>query len=153
MRLPKVSCFYVSKKGKVYDNQAIITEAISVTGGVVKCAVGITVATATLETVLGLTAHYGLASTIVAHAQGSEVSTVVLASYGKDIRESVQPLIQLLQDLAEPFSLGFAIKGVLYKMTGKEQEGDTILKNSIVGYLVIQFLPQLFSILGQIKIS
>lgn len=69
------------------------------------------------------------------------------------ISRSVQPLIDVLVDLAEPVSYGFMVKGCLEWMSGKEHEGKKTMKSSITGFLGIQFIPQIFKIIRSIKIN
>lgn len=70
-----------------------------------------------------------------------------------DISKSVQPLIDILIDLAEPVSYGFMVKGFLEWMSGKEHEGKKTIKASAGGYLGIQFIPQIFKIIKSIKLA
>lgn len=70
-----------------------------------------------------------------------------------DISKSVQPLIDVLIDLAEPVSYGFMVKGFLEWMSGKEHEGKKTIKAAATGYLGIQFIPQIFKIIKSIKLA
>lgn len=69
------------------------------------------------------------------------------------ISKGVQPIVDVLVDLAEPVSYGFMCKGFLEMMAGKEHEGKKTLKASITGYLGIQFIPQIFKIIKSIKLN
>ena len=63
------------------------------------------------------------------------------------ISNSVQPIIDVLKDLAEPVAYGFMIKGFLSMMAGNEHEGKKTIKYALGGYVGIQFIPQIFKIL------
>ncbi|MTI47859.1 MAG: hypothetical protein FH761_08460 [Firmicutes bacterium] len=71
---------------------------------------------------------------------------------GKSITQSLQPLIKVLQELAEPVSYGFMIKGFMSIMSGNEHEGKKTIKNAIAGFLGIQFIPKIFAILKNIQL-
>lgn len=66
---------------------------------------------------------------------------------------AVQPLIDILVDLAEPVSYGFMVKGFLQWMAGKENEGKKTIKASSAGYLGVQFIPQIFKIIKTINLG
>lgn len=68
------------------------------------------------------------------------------------ISEAVKPLVEVLVDAAEPVSYGFMVKGFITWMSGAEHEGKKAIKSSIIGYLGIQFIPQIFKIIRSIKL-
>lgn len=76
------------------------------------------------------------------------MSTVV---YAASISESVQPIIDILKDLAEPVAYGFMIKGFLSIMSGNEHEGKKTIKYAVGGYLGIQWIPMIFGVIKSIK--
>ena len=82
---------------------------------------------------------------LVAHASAGVENASAIA-------DAFDPLIATLQDLAEPFSFGFALKGVFMKMQGKENEGNKVMKNAMYGYLTVQFLPEIYDLLKMIKL-
>lgn len=63
------------------------------------------------------------------------------------ISESVQPIIQVLKDLAEPIAYGFMIKGFMQIIAGDEHEGMKTIKYSIGGYVGIQWIPSIFNLI------
>lgn len=139
----KVSGFYVTKNGKIVDEK----DAMKVSVGVAKT---VLMTTCTHQAVgliqtqlpLGLIAHASDLNTTTAVVNGTQqVSSVSVA---------FDPLIHTLQDVAEPFSMGFAMKGIFMKMQGKESEGNKVMKNSIYGYLTVQFLPKIYDLLRTI---
>lgn len=67
------------------------------------------------------------------------------------ITEGVQPIIEILKDLAEPISYGFMIKGFLKLMSGEEHEGIKIIKCAITGYIGIQWIPMIFRVIKSVK--
>lgn len=76
---------------------------------------------------------------------------VTYAAY-TGITDAVEPLIDILKDAAEPASYGFMAKGFFQWMSGAEHEGKKTIKSSMVGYLGIQFIPQIFKIIRTIKL-
>lgn len=72
-------------------------------------------------------------------------------AYAASISESVQPIINILKDLAEPVAYGFMIKGFLSIMAGNEHEGKKTIKYAIGGYLGIQWIPMIFGVIKSIK--
>lgn len=71
-------------------------------------------------------------------------------AYAGTIGESVQPIIDVLKDLAEPVAYGFMIKGFLSMMAGNENEGKKTIKYAVGGYLGIQWIPMIFNLIKTI---
>lgn len=69
-----------------------------------------------------------------------------------NINQALQPLISVLQDLAEPVSYGFMVKGFLQIMSGDDHAGQKTIKSAIGGFLGIQFIPKIFAIIKGVKI-
>lgn len=67
------------------------------------------------------------------------------------INQALQPLIKILQDLAEPISYGFMIKGFLQIMAGDDHAGQKTIKSAIGGFLGIQFIPKIFAIIKSVR--
>lgn len=132
----KVSGFYVAKNGKLVDEKDVM-EAIV---GVAKTVLMSTCTHAALPLVKA-----DLPLGLVAHASAGVENATAIA-------DAFDPLISTLQDLAEPFSFGFALKGVFMKMQGKENEGNKVMKNAMYGYLTVQFLPEIYDLLKMIKL-
>jgi len=127
----KVSVFYITKNGKLIEEKDIAK-----LGG------------DTLKAVAMITCVNGALPLI----QGSLVAQASTTETGSAISDAFDPLISTLQDLAEPFSFGFALKGVFMKMQGKENDGNKTMKNAMYGYLTVQFLPQIYDLLKLIKL-
>lgn len=89
----------------------------------------------------------GLASIFIFEATTTNVYAAT------NISSSVQPLIDVLIDLAEPVSYGFMVKGFIEWMTGRENEGKKTIKSSMTGYLGIKFIPQIFKIIKGINLA
>ncbi len=83
----------------------------------------------------------GITAIIFAH--GINGGTI----YAKTISEGLQPLVDVLKDLAEPISYGFMVKGFLKIMAGEEHEGLKTIKGAIGGFIGIQWIPQIFKII------
>jgi hypothetical protein len=91
------------------------------------------------------------------------VSTILITNVGHvafansfitttpSISKGLQPLIDVLKDLAEPVSYGFMIKGFMKVMSGDEHEGMKIVKYSAGGFIGIQWIPYIFSIIKGIR--
>lgn len=75
----------------------------------------------------------------------------VIVAHAQSIAESFMPLVRVFQDLAEPVSYGFMIKGFLQIMAGESTQGSKTIKNAIGGFVGIQFIPKIFSIIRNIK--
>jgi hypothetical protein len=73
-------------------------------------------------------------------------------AYADSITKSVQPLIDVLKDLAEPVAYGFMIKGFMKIMAGDEHEGMKTIKYSLGGYMGIQWIPAIFRLIKGITI-
>lgn len=68
-----------------------------------------------------------------------------------EVKQSLQPIISLLQDLAEPIAYAFMIYGGIQHIAGKSAEGKRILRDAAGGYILIQWIPWLFSIIRTIR--
>ena len=80
------------------------------------------------------------------------VNGMTTVAWAGPIANGVQPLLDVLKDLAEPFSYAFMVKGFLSMMAGNEHEGKKTIKYAIGGYVGIQFIPQIFSLIKSLKI-
>ena len=67
-----------------------------------------------------------------------------------DIKTGVQPLVDIIVDLAEPVSYAGMIKGALQMAIGNEHEGKKAMGNTVKGYLVIKFIPQILDLLSKV---
>lgn len=68
------------------------------------------------------------------------------------ITKAVQPIVDILIDLAEPVSYGFMCKGFMQVCSGKEAEGKKAIKDAAAGYLGIRFIPQIYDIIKGINL-
>lgn len=68
------------------------------------------------------------------------------------ISTAVKPIVDVVVDAAEPISYGFMAKGFIQWMSGSEHEAKKTIKSSIVGFLGIQFMPQIYKIIRTIKL-
>lgn len=73
-------------------------------------------------------------------------------AYANPINDALKPLINVLQDLAEPVSYGFMVKGFLQIMAGDDHAGQKTIKSAIGGFLGIQFIPKIFAIIRNIRV-
>ena len=75
------------------------------------------------------------------------VNGMTTVAWAGPIASGMQPLLDVLKDLAEPFSYAFMVKGFLSMMAGNEHEGKKTIKYAIGGYVGIQFIPQILSLI------
>lgn len=71
--------------------------------------------------------------------------------HANPINDALKPLINVLQDLAEPVSYGFMVKGFLQIMSGDDHAGQKTIKSAIGGFLGIQFIPRIFAVIKNIR--
>jgi len=71
--------------------------------------------------------------------------------YAGPISNAVQPIVNVLKDLAEPVAYGFMIKGFLQLMSGNESGGTKTIKWAIGGFIGIQWIPNILKIIKDIK--
>lgn len=74
--------------------------------------------------------------------------TTALAA--SNIKPSVQPVIDVIVDLAEPISYAAMIKGALQLAIGNEHEGKKVIGNAFKGYLVVKVAPKVFDLIDDI---
>ncbi|MBY6761809.1 hypothetical protein HYH84_12770 [Clostridium botulinum] len=79
------------------------------------------------------------------------VNGMSTVAYAGTITESVQPIIDIFKELAEPASYAFMTKGFLSMMAGNEYEGKKTIKYAIGGYMGIQWIPKIFQIIKSIN--
>ena len=80
------------------------------------------------------------------------VNGMTTVAWAGPIASGMQPLLDVLKDLAEPFSYAFMVKGFLSMMAGNEHEGKKTIKYAIGGYVGIQFIPQIFKLIKELKL-
>ena len=80
------------------------------------------------------------------------VNGMTTLAWAGPIASGMQPLLDVLKDLAEPFSYAFMVKGFLSMMAGNEHEGKKTIKYAIGGYVGIQFIPQIFKLIKDLKL-
>ena len=78
---------------------------------------------------------------------------ILLFAEGVMPSEAVQPIVDILVDVAEPVSYGFMVKGFIQWMAGKENDGKKTIKASAVGYMGVQFMPQIFKVIKAVKLG
>lgn len=71
-----------------------------------------------------------------------------LAAY--DVKTGVQPLVDVIVDLAEPVSYAGMVKGALQMAIGNEHEGKKAIGNAFKGYLVVKMAPMIFDMIDGI---
>lgn len=93
---------------------------------------------------------WGLASSyMVLHATSAEASWAGDKIKSK-IMEAFDPFIDLLQGLSYPVAFIFLTGGMLLIMTGQTSRGIGMMKWAAIGFVGMQFIPTLMSILVEI---
>lgn len=69
-----------------------------------------------------------------------------------DVKRGVQPLVDVIVDLAEPVSYAGMVKGALQMSIGNEHEGKKAVGNAFKGYLVVKIAPMIFDVIDGIGI-
>lgn len=77
----------------------------------------------------------------------------VLATDTINVAEAFDPIIQVITDLADPLAYACFVKGGLLYMVGNEHEGKKAINNTLKGYLIVKFVPQILDLLGKIVLS
>jgi len=63
------------------------------------------------------------------------------------IMKAFDPIIQLVQGISYPLAFICIALGVLMLMIGQKRKGMEVIKWAVVGYLLMQLLPGLMSLL------
>ena len=74
----------------------------------------------------------------------------VLAAETVNVGEAFDPIIQVITDLADPLAYACFVKGGLLFMVGNEHEGKKAINNTLKGYLVVKFVPQILDLLSKV---
>lgn len=67
-----------------------------------------------------------------------------------DIKTGLKPIIQTLQDLADPVAYCFMIYGSIKYITGHAQEGQKMIGSAIGGFILIQWIPWIFDLIRKV---
>lgn len=81
------------------------------------------------------------------------VNGLTTVAYAGSVSESMQPIINVLKDLAEPVAYGFMIKGFMKIMAGDEHDGIKTIKFAAGGYVGIQWIPYIFKLIKGVTFS
>lgn len=73
-----------------------------------------------------------------------------LSGISYKIRETTRPIIELLASLGYPVTYAMLIVGAIMIITGKKSKGLEVIKWACVGYIGLQFVPFLLTLLEQI---
>ena len=74
----------------------------------------------------------------------------VLAAETVNIGDAFDPIIEVITDLVDPVAYASFVKGGLMFMIGNEHEGKKAMGNTVKGYLVIKFIPQILDLLSKV---
>ena len=88
-----------------------------------------------------------VAMTTMALSSGNPVSAAQI-----NVKEAVQPLVDVVIDLAEPITYAAMVKGGLQMAMGNEHEGKKAIGNAFKGYLVAKLVPIIFDIIDGIAL-
>ncbi len=137
----KICAFYVSKKQRVIEEKDV-RKAIEGMAKIGVSALTIAQLTPLLMTLIG--------EPMVAHASDLVYMGTNQGGIAKSVDELIdraEEIIYALQRIAYPAAYGFAIKGVLEKMSGQDSLGSKHIKEALKGYVLIQLLPTLFDLI------
>lgn len=73
-----------------------------------------------------------------------------LAAVGDKIRVLTSPITELLASLGYPITYGMLIVGAIMIITGRKSKGLDVIKWACMGYIGLQFVPFLLSLLEMI---
>lgn len=68
------------------------------------------------------------------------------------IAQGLQPIVDLVADLAQPVCYGYMLKGFLKIGTGHDETGKKILKDAGLGFLGCRFVPQIMDFLSSVDL-
>jgi hypothetical protein len=77
----------------------------------------------------------------------STMLTPTKAYAAEPLSGALKPIIDVLKDLAEPVSYAFMIQGFIQMMAGNSEKGKKTIKNAIIGFIGVQWIPWIFSII------
>ena len=77
-------------------------------------------------------------------------NTIPVSAEGIDVKDAFDPIIQVITDLADPLAYACFVKGGLMYMVGNEHEGKKAIGNTLKGYLVVKFVPQILDLLSKV---
>ena len=75
---------------------------------------------------------------------------VALAAETTTVGKAFEPIINIITDLADPVAYACFVKSGMLHMIGNEHEGKKAFSNTLKGYLVIKFVPQIMDLLGKV---
>lgn len=141
----KICAFYVTKNQRVIEEKDVL-KAIDGLAKIGVSAIVISQITPIMMEFIGepIVAH---ASSSIAYNGGAIDSGSLEPAVNKMLSKADE-IVNALQRLAYPVSYGFALKGILEKMSGNEQVGSKHLKEALKGYVIIQVLPMLFDVIN-----
>ena len=73
-----------------------------------------------------------------------------LIEVGDNLRGIFDPIIELMASLGYPTTYGMIIVGGLMVITGRKAKGLEFIKWACVGYILVQFIPVILSILDMV---
>ena len=77
-------------------------------------------------------------------------NTILVSAEAINVKDAFDPIIQVITDLADPLAYACFVKGGLLFMVGNEHEGKKAINNTLKGYLVVKFVPQILDLLSKI---
>lgn len=68
------------------------------------------------------------------------------------ISQGLQPIVDLVADLAQPICYTYFLKGFLRIGQGRDEEGKKILKDAGMGFLGCRFVPDIMRFLNEVDL-
>lgn len=87
---------------------------------------------------------YGIPAILVAQTMSGNVYAA------NDIKTGLKPIINTLQDLADPVAYCFMVYGGIKYITGHAQEGQKMISQAIGGFILIQWIPWIFDLIRKV---
>lgn len=85
-----------------------------------------------------------------AAATGTFAAVMTSTAQAGPVSKQVQPIVDVLKDLAEPVAYAFMVYGGIKIMSGQSSAGKQTIKEAVSGYIFIQWVPWVFSIIRSI---
>lgn len=91
-----------------------------------------------------------VAGVTVAACNTSMVYAKDFSQISNKLRESTNPIIELLAGLGYPVTYAMLIVGTIMIITGKKSKGLEVIKWACIGYIGLQFVPFVLGMLEEI---
>ena len=77
-------------------------------------------------------------------------NTIPVSAEAINVKDAFDPIINVITDLADPLAYACFVKSGLMFMIGNEHEGKKAMGNTLKGYLIVKFVPQILDLLSKV---